>query len=102
MIVTTYISMFGSLPPSPLVGLRLQSLLGLAADIVMESFHSSTLAGVVRLAASLRRFHERFILKRLPYVPHQGNCLHLGKQRCTPMSSRLTGNIHFVPLTVTV
>jgi hypothetical protein len=32
--------MFGSFPPSPLVGLRLQSLLGpMGADIVMESFH---------------------------------------------------------------
>jgi hypothetical protein len=32
--------MFGSFPPSPLVGLRLQSLLGLGADIVMGSLHS--------------------------------------------------------------
>src|SRR5450755_1506249 len=34
--------MFGSFPPSPLVGLRLQSLLGPGADIVMESLHSLT------------------------------------------------------------
>ena len=38
---------------------------------------------LVRLAVSLPRFHERFILKRLPYVPHERNCLHLGEQRGT-------------------
>ncbi len=38
----------------------------------------------MRLAVSLRRFHERFILKRLPYIPHEGNCLHLGEHRGTP------------------
>ena len=37
----------------------------------------------VRLFAGLGRFHERFVLNRLPYVPHQRNCLHLGGQRGT-------------------
>ena len=37
----------------------------------------------VRLADSLSRFHECFVLKRLPYVPHERNCLHLGEQRGT-------------------
>ena len=36
-----------------------------------------------RYAASLGRFHEGFVLKRLPYVPHERNCLHLGEQRGT-------------------
>src|SRR5262249_13553074 len=33
--------------------------------------------------SSLRSFHEGFVLKRLPYVPHERNCLHLGEQRGT-------------------
>ena len=37
----------------------------------------------VRLAESLSRFHECFVLKRLPYVAHERNCLHLGEQRGT-------------------
>src|SRR5215469_10465331 len=32
-------------------------------------------------AASLRRLHKRFVLKRLPDVTHERNCLHLSEQR---------------------
>jgi len=39
---------------------------------------------VVTLAATSRRFHERFVLKRLPYIPHERNCFHFGEQRGTP------------------
>lgn len=35
----------------------------------------------VQTPASLRGFHEDFILERRRYVSHERNCLHLGEQR---------------------